>query len=243
MTNIGFQEPRTEWIRRFVMVVLIGSAIGACNVKEDVVFVKVDASDADNYEDNDAGSNAGNDAGNDGEKTISDSGNRISESGLNDWDVTIPGREGGIDNTTWPSPLPRFECPDESSVFLVDDKCVYDLSFPDLNTLLIFEIGERVDSIDDCIPSDLPYLRAGFEISAEDFETTVDNPFSRSPCPQLCEAAYTSNLQKLGKILRMSRFYYVDPNDEDVLVACPLTCELRRCYVALLIQLDRILLR
>jgi hypothetical protein len=225
MTHIGLQEPRTKSIRWFAMTFFIGFAVGSCKV-EDVAFEKVDANDADS----------------DSEITMLDSGSNISESGLKDQDGTVPGPEGGIESSTPPQPPPLFECPDEKDAPSQDQECMLDLSSNDRNYLsgLVSGIGERVDSIDDCISSTLPYFLPDVDISAEDFETTPDSPFSQSPCPQICEAGYDWNIEKLAMIFfGLSHFYYVDPNDENIVIACPLTCEAARCGETLLTQLRR----
>jgi hypothetical protein len=199
------------------MTFIIGCALGSCKVEPDVVFEKLDASDA------------GSDASSDSETAMLDSGSNISESGVNDQDGTIPVKEGAVDR------LNTFECP-ENKVF-PEDVCMIDMTEMPTEWRQITMSGynrfyDTVESIEHCIPS---YLEE------QDFETTSDNPYLLSPCPQFCEAFSNNDIAKLISTIGIVNRYYVDPNDSDILVACPLTCEAIKCWDDLLPQIPKLL--
>jgi len=252
MTHIGLQELRVKWIRWYAVSVFIGVTLGSCQVGPDVVFEKPDNS-------KDAGSEAEIDADSDSETMMLDSGSNILDSELNDQDSTTPGPEGGNDIvTSWAFPP---ACVDEEKAYPID-VCTYDSpseEYPLLDPIYGRIINSPVDSEDDCIRledinklsddiKELPLFSDNFgefplfqflqplfesEFSVEDFETTSDHPRYGEPCPQICEAGSKNEVVKLLMIAYLAKYYYVDPNSENIRRACPLACEMLRCWIPL----------
>ncbi len=208
------------------MTFFIGFALCSCKV-EDVVFIESDASDAD--------TEAGNEAGSDSETAMLDSGSNISESGLNDRDGSIPSPEGGIDIKNL-FQLPAFECPNDEAEPI--DVCTIEMS-DDFRAFIYSRYNRYyvlVDSEEYC-------SRPVISGVAEDIETAPEDLSPRLPCQRLCEALTIEGIEDIPKFIEtisLVNYYYIDPNDKNILLACPLTCEMLRCRDAIFLQLSQL---